>query len=146
MWPLENEKALEYRLTFASKPQNTFVFDVLCSQGLSWNYQAPLTANEVEKGFERPDNVVDSYAIYCNKKDNQYRAGKFCHIYRWQLTDAEGNQAWANQKVEFNLLSIAKNRVGTLTITLPALLGVGVVDGVELGVEDGWKQQSILCS
>lgn len=143
MWPLSNESALEYQLTFGSRPSDTVVLDVLCSAGLKWNYQPPLTQTEIDNGYERPDNVVGSYAIYGSKQGNKYRAGKFGHVFRWKLTDGDENWAWAEQEVVFSeKLTKDGHRQGSLTITLPSawmdsavypvrLMGDGDTFGIE---------------
>jgi hypothetical protein len=55
-----------------------------------------LTESEVEDGAnERPDNVKGSYAVYhASKANNKYRTGKAFHLYRPQITDSQGLQAW----------------------------------------------------
>lgn len=77
------------------------------SEGLSFIKQPPLTE---QKGFvsgtendaefddgsdrHRPENVVNSYAVFWNKQGNKYKAGKFSHIYRPKAIDRTGQERW----------------------------------------------------
>lgn len=47
-----------------------------CSPGLIAHYQPALTEEEIREGSYRPDDVIGSYAIYCDKALNSttYRA------------------------------------------------------------------------
>jgi len=86
----------------------------------------------------RPDNVVNSYAVYWNKKNNQYKTGKICHIYRFQATDSLNKQAWC----DLDFSSVSKTS-GVLKISLPksswwstaaypvVVMGAGDTFGVE---------------
>lgn len=123
IWPVKDGKALDYKFTFPSRPAtNTLTFSILCTAGLKWNYQDFLTQDEIDAGDQRPDNVNDSYAIYCPVSMFEgYGIGKFGHLYRWELRDADGQHAWAEgQRIEFDsVLTLQGHRQGTLTITLP---------------------------
>jgi hypothetical protein len=120
----------EYDLVFKIKPAGGIVvFNLDFPAGLQWLYQDTLEndykANKenidkmrkissVEEYLEtanRPPNVVGSYAVYWNKKNNQYKTGKFCHVYRPKITDANQREFWCDIRVD----PIAK----TLTVTIP---------------------------
>jgi hypothetical protein len=93
---IKEDGSLEYEIWFASQPEKPeVILNLLNTQGLEFLYQPALTDEELKFGAIRPENVIGSYAVYWNKRDNQYQTGKFCHIYRPLLTDAKGNQSWA---------------------------------------------------
>lgn len=79
------------------------------ADGINFLYQPELTAEEISNGAFRPDNVIGSYAVYCNKANNKYKTGKICHIYRPFVIDANNKKEWAKLEI--------KNK--KLTITLP---------------------------
>jgi hypothetical protein len=55
----------------------------------------------IEHFVERPEEVVGSYAIYHKiKKNNQYKTGKFCHIYRPRFIDADGKWTWGELEIK----------------------------------------------
>jgi hypothetical protein len=98
---LKPDESLEYEIILDKKPPiNSFGLKIDFPDGLMFCYQPPLTPEEIAMGFSRPDNVVGSYAVYWKQKDNQYKTGKFCHIYRPQLTDADGKQIWADISID----------------------------------------------
>lgn len=81
-------------------------FDLLHSDGLDFyrqlSYQEEWAAG-VEKEFRtidefiasvgpRPDYKVGSYAVYFNRRNNQYKTGKFCHIYYPHFVDSIGQR------------------------------------------------------
>jgi hypothetical protein len=79
------------------------------STGISFYYQPPLSQDEIVEGVRRPDDVVGSYAVYCNKSHNKYKTGKLAHIYRPFVIDVNNKREWCELKIEN----------GNLTITLP---------------------------
>ena len=92
---------LEYEIIFSSQPKSSeILFDLKCSKGLEFYQQPALTEDEIAKGCIRPENVVGSYAVYCNKANNKYQTGKVCHIYRPFLIDAKGNVSWCTLFVD----------------------------------------------
>jgi len=108
---------IEIELHLKEKPDtNRFDFTIQ-TKGLNFFYQAPLTDEEKEQGASRPDNVIGSYAVYhANKRDNrvggkEYKTGKFCHIYRPHITDADGNETWGELELD--------EQAGILTVVVP---------------------------
>jgi hypothetical protein len=90
----------------------TIEFEVKCSKGIEFYYQGELTAEEIKEGHVRPDDIVGSYAVYCNKSNNQYKTGKLCHIPRPFVIDAKGNKEWCVQHYD--------KKTGILAVTLPS--------------------------
>lgn len=112
---------LEYEIEFASRPAADIVtFNLTFSKGLrflyqgtlreDWEYEEALNAGnpgriswaEYQQSAGRPENVEGSYAVYHSGRDNKYRTGKFCHIYRPFLIDADGKRIWAEQNITGN--------------------------------------------
>jgi len=132
MEPTADGQGFNVDITLASEPvTNVFTYQLTGWENLDFFYQAPLwqeaglkapTANCTDTDCttsdgtsHRPSNVVGSYAVYYKNHANHlvgstnYETGKAYHIYRPQVTDAKGNQVWAD-------LSYAN---GILTITVP---------------------------
>jgi len=112
---LENEKhkyyvkdgKLEYEIELESKPiSNEIKLDLKFSDGLNFWLQRELTQEEIEQGCGRPENVVDSYAVHWKKKNNKYKTGKFCHIYRIKAIDKDGNWTWCKQDITGKIWTI----------------------------------------
>lgn len=103
---------LEFEVVLASKPAtNTIEFSIETKK-LDFFYQPPLTQDEIDDGWERPKNVIGSYAVYhSDKVGDKYHAGKAFHIYRPFAIDAEGREVWCDLHID----------VGSklLTITVP---------------------------
>lgn len=92
-----NTTEYEYELILDEAPSaNRLVFTLDFPNGLDFFYQDVLTSDEISKGYNRPERVIGSYAVYWNKKNKKYKTGKFCHIYRPELIDAVGTRRWAN--------------------------------------------------
>jgi len=119
IWPL-NQKVLEYKISFDRRPlSNSIRLELLCSEGLSYHKQPPLSQYDIEIcEAVRPDNVVNSYAVYAAKANNKYLTGKFCHIYNWVLTDARCRTAWCDLEVVFDR-PVGGRKTGRLYILMP---------------------------
>ncbi len=103
---------LEYEIVLKSKPaSNKIELDLDFPEGLRFTFQDTLE-NEYNAGntqglslseylirSDRPDNVVGSYVGYWKNQDNQYKTGKFCHIYRPKAIDDNTNELWCNQNI-----------------------------------------------
>lgn len=117
---VDDDGKLEYEVVFASRPTaDTVTFDITCSDDLKFFYQDSLENQYKENsgGYEslieylkhhtQPENVVGSYAVYWNKKNNKYQTGKFCHIYRPKLIDNNGAEQWAELNITDNTMTIS---------------------------------------
>jgi hypothetical protein len=93
---------IEYEIVLKTKPlSNKIELTLDFPDGLFFAYQDTLE-NDFQNGIMvepgetlaeylthtfRPPEVVGSYAVYWQKRNNKYRTGKFCHIYRPTATD-----------------------------------------------------------
>jgi hypothetical protein len=120
IWHIDENGHLKWDIKFAQKPPtNKLSWALTHSEGLEFAHQPALTQAEIDRGSVRPDNVVGSYAVYCNKTGHlkdadgktivNYGPGKLLHIYRPLCIDAEGKKEWAELLIE----------KGTLNITIP---------------------------
>lgn len=106
----------EFETLIVSKPNTNTLKYTIQSKNVDFFYQPALTSDEIAQGFQRPENVVGSYAVYGKNRDNhangkQYFTGKLMHIYRPFAVDANGKRVWC----ELNI-----NEANTLmTITIP---------------------------
>lgn len=100
---------LEMNVVLNKKPNtNKFDFNIE-TKDLNFYYQPELTEEQKDQGYFRPENVIDSYAVYYSKKEDlvktatdmdKYKNGKAFHIYRPKITDSKGNWTWG--KLDFN--------------------------------------------
>ena len=127
-WYLIGE-TLEWEIEYDKDPRKSakgdYVeeWDIQFSDGLKFCYQDTLendfkvdpdgceTLEEFLRDRHRPDNVVGSYAVFCDRAGHltrngktveNYKSGKLCHIYRPLCTDADGKTAWANLHIDTN--------------------------------------------
>jgi len=113
----DEDGQFEFEIILKQKPSSNIIQFTIQSKGFDFFFQPPLTSDEITEGANRPDNVVGSYAVYHSTKTNNlvggkaYRTGKAFHIYRPQLTDAKGNQVWADLNID--------SLNGLMTITIP---------------------------
>jgi len=112
----EDVDGFNFELVLLKKPiSNSFVFTIQ-TKGLDFFPQPALTPEEIAEGAERPENVIDSIAIYHSTKKNnivggmEYQAGKFGHLYRVEAINANGDKIYGTQVVDVN--------AGTLTKTV----------------------------
>lgn len=105
--------AFEFEIILQSRPlTNRFHFRV-DGHNADFHYQPPLTPEEIEQGYERPESIVGSYAVYHNTmRDGKYKTGKIGHIFRPHARDAAGDGLWC----EFNK---DLNATGILTVIVP---------------------------
>ena len=88
-WPLSKD-VLEYAVCFSSMPAFENIVLEVQHSGLEFYFQP----HEVEEGCVRIPRVRGSIAVYHSKSNNQYKTGKFAHLYRWECIDTVGNKAW----------------------------------------------------
>jgi hypothetical protein len=123
------EGGLNAEVEFASRPSDIFEYKLTMSSNLVALYQI-LTQAEKDEGcsYTRPD-AEGSYAFYIkDKRNGQYRSGKFCHIYRPTLTDANGDTCLCDLNLVGDILQVNMNSVnpGWLdTAVYPVILDKG---------------------
>jgi hypothetical protein len=97
---------MNYDIIFSTQPKPEIFFDLQFSRGLEFFYQPELTQDEVNVGFNRPENVVGAYVYYHPKRNNKYQTGQMGIIYRPKFIDAKGNWTWGIQEINGNIWSI----------------------------------------
>jgi len=105
----------EFEWVLNKKPKSNVLRTTIQHKGLDFFYQPALTAEEIEQGASRDENVVGSYAVYHSTKQNnivggmEYQTGKAFHIYRPHAVDAKGVKVWCELDI----------KEGELTVTVP---------------------------
>ena len=98
----------EWNIELATEPVNKTLAFPITTKGLIFYYQPKLTQAEIDEGNSRPDNIVDSYAVYHkdyqttarnNYTDtrgirNVYMTGKAFHIDKPFIYDEHGDTMW----------------------------------------------------
>lgn len=113
----EIDGAHECEVILNEKPNTNVIEFSIRHKNVEFYYQPELTEEEKSKGFERPESVIGSYAVYASKArktmdgGKRYGCGKIAHIYRPKIIDANGSEVWAD-------LNISKES-NILTITIP---------------------------
>lgn len=104
----QHDGALEQEITlFSRPPSNEFrlPYEV---DGLSLHHQPELTQKEVDEGNIRPDDIVNSIAVYHSTKadyqigQTNYKCGKAYHIFRGLAIDSNGRKAWVDKFLKDN--------------------------------------------
>jgi len=134
----------EYQIewdTLADVPDTGYVDLALEFSGdLTWHKQLALTQEQIDGGAVRPENVLNSYAVFGPLSGRYLRAdgseiinyenGKFCHLYRSCLIDANGNRCWLDQTAPMTgpnrlrvALDLAWLRDATFPVTLDPTFG-----------------------
>ncbi len=105
---------LEYEIILEKKPaSNKINLTVKCSPVLGFHHQPALTQAQIDDGDIRPDDIVNSYAVYCDQENNEYHTGKVAHIKRSWVIDSSKKKSWCAQSIDID------KGVGTWTITIP---------------------------
>jgi len=96
----------KWDIELKEKPESNIFKWKLKSKGVEFFYQGELTPEEIEKGCERPEEAIGSYAVYCDKANNKYKTGKVCHIYRPLCIDKNGRKVYAELLIDDKYLTI----------------------------------------
>jgi hypothetical protein len=100
------EGADEFEVILKEKPKTNILEFSIETKGLEFYFQPALTEAEIAEGANRPENVIDSYAVYYKDcpanyaSGKLYRTGKAFHIYRIKATDANGVSVWGKQNID----------------------------------------------
>jgi len=85
----------EFEIILGKKPPVNYIDLDFQTKNVKAYYQPALTPQDVAQGVDRPENIVDSLALYHpTKRNGIYRAGKIGHLYRPLATDALGRKQW----------------------------------------------------
>jgi len=137
---------LKINRKFDAKPTVAPRYRVVQSAGISWYYQPILTQDEIDDGCIRPDNIVGSYAIYCDRQghyknnkgttDVNYTTGKLCHLYAPYWIDAKDKKVKGVQEYKDGWLTFALPDSkwlddAVLPITLDPEFGYHTVGGTQ---------------
>lgn len=112
------EGGFEYEVILKEKPKTNIISYDVNTNGLNFWYQGELPQELLDNGDYRPDEIIDSYAIYLTEsritytEKNKYAVGKVGHIYRSKIIDANGDWVWGKFNKDLN-------ETGILTITIP---------------------------
>lgn len=104
----------EFEIILDEKPASGFVLLSIETKGLQFLYQPKLTQEEINNGAFRPEDVVGSYAVYHESKQDDYsqmggknyRAGKAFHIYRPKIIDNVGKEVWGRLNIDIGEKSL----------------------------------------
>jgi hypothetical protein len=126
---IDKEGRLKWDTIFSKCPVSMELnYAITYSEGIEFYYQGELKPEEIEEGCSRLDEIIGSYAVYCNKANNKHKTGKLCHIPRPFVIDAKGQKEWCVLKIDGN----------TLTITLPEKFMASAVYPVRLDPTIGY--------
>ena len=98
-YPIDDEN-FEVEIILKEKPsKNTFSFTIDGWEDFDFYLQS------AEAGT--PQNIIGSYAVYHKtKRGNQYGTGKFLHIYRPKIIDANKDEVWGTLVYENGVLTV----------------------------------------
>lgn len=111
------EGGYEFEVILKEKPLSNIITLSLQTKGLEFFYQPKLTQKEIDNGFIRPENVIESYAVYyknCPRNyvgGKKYKFGKAFHIYRPRIIDSAGKEVWGKLNIDLEN--------GLMTIEIP---------------------------
>ena len=130
---------LEYEIQLNTKPiSNRVTLDLQHSDDLRFDFQPSLeeeyekdnlglnlgykTVKEFLDDFHQPENAKHSYAVNITKRNNKYKMGKFCHIFRPKIIDAIGKEVWADIEIKDKQLIITINQVWLNSAKYPIII------------------------
>ena len=135
----EIENGYEFEVILNEKPTSNIVEFTLQTKGIDFYYQPELTDDEKARGFERPENIIGSYAVYSSeakrnrKGGKKYGTGKIGHIYRPKIIDAKGQEIWGILNIDKEILTIEIPQEFLDSATYPVIVdptfGYAVVGG-----------------
>lgn len=104
LWGIDGETVKWYVEIPEYPVSNIFEWTLLHSPHISFYHQPALTQEEINEGCVRPDDIVNSYAIYCDQKGKyvdsesmviaNYSSGKLGHIFRRKFISGDSNWWW----------------------------------------------------
>lgn len=113
---VDPDNNMEYEIVIKSRPALNYIeFDIDFSPNVEFYYQDTLenewaaspglqkmhsTLEDFLIHADRADNVIHSYAVYINKKNDGYKTGKLCHIYRPKIIDNNNDEVWGTLEID----------------------------------------------
>ena len=98
---LTDYDGFEFEVILKSIPSTNIVdFRFEGWENYDFYFQPRLTKQEIQEGAYRPENVINSFAIYSKGKRDyikgniNYGTGKIGHIYRLKAIDSNNNSVW----------------------------------------------------
>lgn len=81
-------------------PINILRVPIVC-ENTRWSKQLALTQKEIDEGYFRPENIINTHSVYhANEKNNELGSGKMLQTYRVKVIDADGNWVWCDSDVD----------------------------------------------
>ena len=144
---VDKSNNLEYEIVLQSRPvSNQIELELAFSKGLEFCPQPPVSTNDVRV----PEDVRDSYAVYCKHSNNRYKSGKFCHLYRIAAMDQLGHSRWCKQEIKDSLWTIILPQdfldTATYPITVDPVLGYDTIGASTQRVYNSMKMGSSFMS
>ena len=99
-WHHFDDEGHEYEIILEKKPESNIIPMAVETKNLAFYYQGK---SETTDGI-RPVHVEGSYAVYHADESRHHinETGKFGHIYRPWIKDADGNKVWCEFNKDFN--------------------------------------------
>ena len=131
---LDNEN-MEYDIVLYEKPRSSVIkMPLEIPKGLSF-YKQGIKYPEIM----RPE-VLGSYAVYWNMRNNKYKTGKFCHIYRPKIFDSAGRWIWGDLEFDGDSLFVIIDegwlKKARYPVTVDPVIGTSTVGASHLNTED----------
>jgi len=119
----QTNDGLEYEIWFQTPPKPEILLDLTVAGGLTFVKQPALSEEEIHQGCVRPDEIVDSYAVFCGKQNGPYETGKVFHIKRPFLMDSKGKKIWCDQTIADKVWRIRLPEAELANLAYPICLG-----------------------
>ena len=126
---------MEYDIVLYERPKSPVIeMPLEIPKGLSFYKQ----------GIKYPglmrDEVLGSYAVYWNMRNNKYKTGKFCHIYRPKIFDSAGRWIWGDLEFDGDSLFVIIDeewlKRARYPVTVDPVIGTSTVGASHLNTED----------
>jgi len=102
-----DDSGFEFEVNFTAQPPTRQIRFSIQSKGLDFKFQPELTQLEIDDGAKRPDNIINSYAVFhSTKENNNYGTGKAFHLYRPWIEDTILGRVWCDLDITGAVLTI----------------------------------------
>ena len=104
----DSETSVEFEIILNKKPKKNIIeFKLENWKDFDFYYQGELSQKEKDEGFQRPENVIGSYAVYLKNSNGINGTGKVGHFYRPKINDSSGKEVWGEMKIKNGILSVS---------------------------------------